>query len=832
MDPAKQVHEDSNAGAGAWLAALWQDVRFGIRMMTKNPGFSIVVIITLALGIGGNAAIFTIFNAVLLRPLPYSDPQKLVTLAVARSGEPEAVNPFSIVRYEMIRDHSRSFTGVAAYAVEFFNLTGRGEPLQVHGARVSPNFFDVLGVRPQMGRFFTADEGEPAGKNVVVISDSLWKNQFGANPAIAGQPITLDSTEYTIIGVLPPGFRFALLGTIDVWSPRFFEINLATAPQLRAAGTGYLTAIARLKPDISLDQASAEMNILNQQYKQAYLKFPDAHPKIALVVKNLRDRLVAHIRTNILFLFLAVALVLLLACANVAGLLLARALARTREIAVRSVLGAGRGALLRQLLTESLLLAIVSGVLGLVLGFVGIRIFSQLGPKDTVPDSGLVIDGWVLLFVAGITLLTGLIFGIFPALQLSRTNVNQVLRDEGRGSTGSRRRALFGNSLVVVQIGISMLLLVCAGALVRSFDRLKKIDLGFDSHDLLTLNIALPPTKYSGGDKQIAFYEECLRRMQSLPGVRKVSISSALPLHPERFTPALPEGQPDVPLSQRPLFVIETVSPDYFQTMGISLKAGRVFTEHDNAQAPKVVIANAAMARLYWPNENAIGKHVLVGRGPALSEVVGVAGDVKNMSLADETMPQMYIPFPQLPWESLNLEARSTGDPSQLVSAVRNQILSIDIGQPITNVQTGEELVNAERSQPRFNMMVTGLFSAIALVLVIVGIYGVISYSVTQRRAELGIRLALGAEKHDILRLVVGHGLTLTLIGIGLGIVVALIVTKLTSLLSDLLYQANTRDWATFVICGMALICIALAASYLPARRATNVDPSEALRHG
>jgi putative ABC transport system permease protein len=832
MDPASQVHEDSNPGAGAWMAAMWQDVRFGIRMMTKNPGFSIVVIITLALGIGGNAATFTIFNAVLLRPLPYSDPQKLVTLAVARSGEPEAVNPFSIVRFEMIRDHSSSFSGVAAYAVESFNLTGRGEPLQVHGARVSPNFFDVLGVKPQMGRFFAAEEGEPAGKNVVVISGSLWKNQFGSNPAIAGQPITLDSTEYTIIGVLPPGFRFALLGTIDVWSPRFFEINLATAPQLRAAGTGYLTAIARLKPDISLDQAAAEMNILNQQYKQAYPKFPDAHPKIALVVKNLRDRLVAHIRTNILFLFLAVALVLLLACANVAGLLLARALSRTREIAVRSVLGAGRGALLRQLLTESLMLAIVSGVLGLALGFIGIRIFSQLGPKDTFPDSAVVIDGWVLLFVAGITLLTGLVFGIFPAFHLSRTNVNQVLRDEGRGSTGSRRRALFGNSLVVVQIGISMLLLVCAGALVRSFDRLKKIDLGFDPHALLTLNIALPPAKYSSGDKQIAFYEECLRRMQSVPGVRKISISSALPLHPERFTPALPEGQPDVPLSQRPLFVIETVSPDYFQTMGISLKAGRVFTEHDNAQAPKVVIANAAMARLYWPNENAVGKHVLVGRGPALSEVVGVAGDVKNMSLADETMPQMYIPFPQLPWESLNLEARSTGDPSQLVSAVRNQILSIDIGQPITNVQTGEELVNAERSQPRFNMLVTGLFSAIALVLVIVGIYGVISYSVTQRRAELGIRLALGAEKRDILRLVVGHGLTLTLIGIGLGVVVALIVTKLTSLLSDLLYQANTRDWATFVICGIALICIALAASYLPARRATNVDPSEALRHG
>jgi putative ABC transport system permease protein len=831
MGPDRQLLEGSNAGAGAWLAALLQDVRFGIRMMTKNPAFSIVVIITLALGIGGNTAVFTIFNAVLLRPLPYSDPQKLVTLAVARSGDPASVNPFSLVRYEMIHDQNRSFTGVAAYAVEFFNLTGRGEPLQVHGARVSANFFDVLGVKPQMGRFFATEEGEPSGKNVV-ISDSLWKNQFGANVAIVGQPITLDSTDYTIIGVLPPGFRFALLGTIDVWSPRFFELNLATAAQLRAAGTGYLTAIARLKPDTSFDHAAAEMDILNRQYKQAYPKFPDAHPKIALVVKNLRDRLVANIRTNILFLFLAVALLLLIACANVAGLLLARALARTREIAVRSVLGAGRGALLRQLLTESLMLAIVSGGLGLALGFVAIRIFFQIGPKDTFPDSALVIDGWGLLFVAGITLLTGLAFGIFPAFHLSRTNVNQVLRDEGRGSTGSRRRAFLGNSLVVIQIGVSMLLLVCAGALVRSFDRLKKIDLGFDSHDLLTLNVSLPPTKYSSGEKQIAFYEECLRRMQNLPGVRRASISSALPLHPQRFTPALPEGQPDVPLSQRPLFVIETVSPDYFHTMGISLRAGRVFTEHDNAQAPKVVIANQAMARLYWPNENAVGKHVLVGRGPGLSEVVGVAGDVKNMSLADETMPQMYIPFPQLPWESLNLEARSTGDPSQLVSSVRNQVLGIDSSQPITDVRTGEELVDAERAQPRLNMLVTGLFSAIALVLVIVGIYGVISYSVTQRRAELGIRLALGAEKRDILRLVVSHALTLTFTGIGIGIVAAMLVTKLTSLLSALLYQANTRDWATFVACGMALICIALAASYMPARRATNVDPSEALRHG
>jgi putative ABC transport system permease protein len=830
MDANTHIHKDSTAGA--WLTALWQDVRFGCRMLIKNPGFSIAAIATLALGIGGNVAIFAIFNAVLLRPLPYLDPQKLVTLSVARQGEMESVDPFSIVRFEMIRDQSHSFSGVSAYCSESFNLTGRGEPQQVHAARVSPNFFDVLGVKPQLGRFFIAEEGETGGKPVVIIGDSLWKKTFGADPSVVGQTITLDSADYTIVGVLPPAFRFGLLGPIDVWSPRFFELNLATAAQVRAAGTGYLTAIARLKPDMSIAQAKAEMDILSQQYKQAYPKFPDANPKITLVVKNLRDQLVADVRTNILFLFLAVALVLLLACANVAGLLLARAIARSQEIAVRAVLGASRWTLLRQLLTESLLLAAVSGALGLALGFLGTRLFSRMGPQDILAGSPLVIDKWVVLFVVGITLLTGFAFGIFPGLQLSRTNVNQVLRDEGRGSVGSRRRALFGDALVVVQIGISMLLLVCAGLLVRSFERLQKIDLGFDSRDLLTLNVSLPPIRYSNGEKQIAFYEECLRRMQNLPGVRRASISSALPLHPERFTPALPEGQPDVPLSRRPLFVIETVSPDYFQTMGIALKAGRVFTEHDNTQAPKVVIVNEVMARQYWPNENAIGKHVLVGRGPALSEVVGIAANVKNMSLADETQPQMYIPFPQLPWASLNLELRSPSNASQLVSAVRSQILSIDAGQPITNVQTGQELVDAERSQPRFNMLVTALFSIISLVLVIVGVYGVISYSVTQRRAELGIRLALGAEKRDIFGLVLQHGLILTLSGIGLGVVAAVLVTKLTSVLSDLLYQVNARDLPTFASSAAALVCIALVAGYLPARRAISIDPSEALRRG
>lgn len=831
MGPIDRVHQNSSVRPVAWLTAVWQDLRFGARMMIRNPGFSIAAIITLALGIGGNTIIFTVFNAVLLRPLPYSDPQKLVTLAVARADEMENVNPFSLVRFEMIRDQGRSFSGVAAYCVEFFNLTGRGEPLQVHAARVSPDFFQVLGVNPRLGRAFTAEEGSPAGRPVVIVSDSLWKNQLGARPDVVGQSITLDSADYTIVGVLPPEFRFALLGTIDVWSPRFFEINLSTAAQLRSAGTGYLTAVARLRPDATISQAEAEMNVLNQQYRQEHPRFPDAGPRITLVVKNLRDRLVANIRTNILFLFLAVALVLLIACANVAGLLLSRGLARAKEIAVRAALGAERSTLIRQLLTESLLLAAVSGLLGMFLGSIGTQVAGRIGPKEALPDSALVMDGSVVAFVAGVSLLTGLVFGIFPALQLSRTNVNQVLRDEGRGSIGGRRQSLFGRLLVVAQICIAMFLLVCAGSLVRSFNRLQRIDPGFDPHSLLTLNVSLPSIKYSGGQKQIEFYEETLRRIQALPGVQSASISSALPLHPERFTPALPEGQADVPLSRRPLFVIETVSPDYFRTMGIALKAGRVFTEHDNATAPRVVIANEVLARRYWPGENAVGKHVLVGLGPGLSEIVGITANVKNMSLADETQPQLYIPFPQLPWASLNIEARSASDPYALVASVRSRILNIDPGQPITNVQTMEELLDADRAQPRFNMLVMGLFSGIALVLVIVGVYGVIAYSVTQRRPELGIRVALGADQSDILRLVVGQGLNLTLIGIGLGIIAALIITRAGSLLTDLLYQVNARDWMTFAACGAAVACMALAATYLPARRAMRVDPTEALRN-
>jgi putative ABC transport system permease protein len=377
-----------------------------------------------------------------------------------------------------------------------------------------------------------------------------------------------------------------------------------------------------------------------------------------------------------------------------------------------------------------------------------------------------------------------------------------------------------------------MILLVCAGMLISSFESLRKIDLGFEPHDVLTLNISLPPVKYASHEKQVAFYEECLRKIQALPGVKSASISSALPLHPERFTPALPEGQPEIPLRQRPLFVVETVSPDYFRTMGIAIDAGRVFTEHDNAQAPKVLIVNEVMARRYWPNENAVGKHVLVGLGPAPSEVVGVSANVKNMSLADETQPQIYIPFPQLPWGSLNLETLSSSDPSQLVSAERSQILSIDPSQPITNVQTLDEMLNDDRSQPRFNMIVIGLFSVIALVLVIVGLYGVISYTVTQRQSELGIRLALGAEKHHILELVLGHGMTLAIVGIALGITVSVMVAKTTTILTDMLYKSNTRELPVLLGCSLALLCVAIAASYLPARRAMRVDPSEALRHG
>lgn len=809
------------------MNSFFQDLRYGARMLRKNPGFAIAAIFTLALGIGGNTAIFTVTSSVLLKALPYQDPRQLISLDVqSKDGQSHCC---TLNRFDLVHDRSRSFSGVVAATNDNFNLTGRGEPLQVPSARVSANFFDVLGVKPQLGRFFLPDEGQPAGKPVIVISDTLWHSRFGGDPGIVNQTVALDGMPYSIIGVLPGGVQFPFLAPADIWSPRYFEHSLFTPQRLRQ-GVGYLTIIARLRPGISRENAAAELAVLDQQFQKDYPGDPDTRPGMTMVVTDLQDSVVANIRGMLLMLSVAVGVVLLIACANVASLLLSRALSRKKEIAVRAALGAQRFALIRQLLTESVLLALIGGVLGLGLSWAATKYLATLGDNNLPQGMPIAMDARVLLFMVVISVLTGIIFGIFPALQLSGTNVNQTLRDEGRGSTGGHRRMQLRGLLVVGQVALSLMLLIGAGLLVRSFSRLLHVEPGFDPQNVLTMEISLPTVKYADAQKQNAFFDDLLRRVSALPGVRSAAISAALPLTPKRITPVLPEGQPEVPLAERPFIIIEAISPAWFKTMHVPLQAGREFTEADKAGAPNVVIVNQALAHRYWPNENPIGKHIVMGRQPA-SEVVGVAADVKNRGLALDPQVQLYFPFSQLPWGNMNLLVRTAANPHAMVSAVRAQIAAIDSDQPVTGIQTVDELMDGSRAQPRFILLLLGVFSVAALVLAIIGIYGVLAYSVAQRHQELGIRLALGAEKSDILRLVVGYGLTLAAAGIAIGLVASLVLSWLMAgFLSGFLYKIGARDLTTFVLAPLVFLVIALLASYFPARRATQVDPNEALR--
>ena len=805
------------------MPSLFRDLRFGARMLGRNIGFSLAAIFTLALGIGANTAIFTVTNALLLRPFPYRDPQQLVSVDAKDKTKD---NGITLLRYELVRDHNQSFQSVAVWTNDNANLTGHGEPLQMPMVRVSPNFFSVLGVQPQLGRTFTAKEGRPEGKPVVIISALLWRSRFGGDRDAIGQTILLDGTPHIIVGVLPPGVQFPFVGLTDIWTPRYFEFSLMTPQRLRS-GVGYLNILARLRPGTTLERSDAELAVLNQQYREQNPAAPDADPAVTMTADPLRNLVVADVRGKVLILSGAVALVLLIACANVASLLLSRALARRREIAVRAALGASRGALVRQLLTESMLLAVAAGALGAGLSWVGTRALITWGASQLPPGVPIEIDTRVLLFTLVSALLAGIFFGTFPALQLSRLDLETSLRDEGRGTSAGQARMQMKSLLVVGQVALSLLLLIGAGLLLRSFGRLLGIDPGFDAHNVLTMNVSLPTVKYAKPAQQLAFFDEMLRRVSVLPGVRSAAISATLPLSWIRITPVLPEGQPSVPLAERPFVDIEAVSPQWFQTMRVPLRAGRAFSAADNADAQKVVIVNETFARRFWGNQNPLDRHIVVGRGPAPSQVIGVAADIKNKGLAQDTQAQLYLPFAQLPWADMNLLMRTMAPPQSLTSAVRAAISSVDPDQPVAGVQTVDDLVDSSLAQPRFTMLLLGIFSATALALSLIGIYGVLSYWVAQRRYELGIRLALGAQRADVLRIVVRQGFTLAIAGIAIGLVAALLLTRL---MSSMLYKVGPLDLTTFAVAPLVFLSIALLASYLPARGATRVDPIEALR--
>jgi putative ABC transport system permease protein len=592
-------------------------------------------------------------------------------------------------------------------------------------------------------------------------------------------------------------------------------------------GVGYLGFLARLGAGTTLAQGNAELGVINQQYHEQNPAAPDAAGSIEMKAVSLRDLVVGDVRGKLWMLTGAVALLLMIGCANVASLLLSRALARRRELAVCAALGASRGAVVRQLLAESMLLAVAAGALGAWLGWAAERMLSTWGATELPGGIPVGVDLHVLLFAVVISLLTGLVTGIFPAVQMARTDLNSTLRDEGRGISGGRARGRLKNLLVIGQVALSLLLLIGAGLLLRSFERLLRVDPGFETSNVLTMNVSLPTAKYSKPEQQTAFFDEVLLRVSTLPGVRDAAISAALPLSWKRITPVLPEGQPSVPLAQRPFIDIEAISPEWFRTMRVPMLGGRGFTAADDAHAPKVLVVNQAFARRFWPGENPVSKHVLVGRGPEPSEVVGVAADVRNKGLAEETQAQLYLPFKQLPWGDMNLLVRTAVPPMSMAQPVRAQIAAVDPDQPVTAVQTVDELMAGSRAQPRFIMVLLAVFASTALALAAIGLYAVLAWSVAQQRQEIGIRLALGAERSAVLWSVVRQGLVLVVAGIAIGLGTGAFATQL---MASALYKTSARDLTTFALAPLVFVAIALLASYLPARRATKVDPLEAMR--
>jgi putative ABC transport system permease protein len=809
-----------------FLGTLWRDLLYALRTMRKNRAFAVTAVLTLALGIGGNTAMFTVIRAVLLKPLAYRDPDRLVHI----SGG-------SATRFEEMRTAARSYTELGAFAVGLENIgfSGASGPELLKGARVSANFLRTLGVEPMLGRSFASEEDAPGGRNVTMISAELWRSRFGGDPRIAGRTVTLNSTPYTIIGVLPTGFQFPFPG-LDMWVTRPSEWSVI--PPRGRLLSPILSVFGRLKPQVDVEQASAELAVLNHQYATAHPGMLDSKPNSIERVKPLKDELVANIRSLLWMLFGAVGFVLLIACANVASLLLARATSRSREFAVRAALGAGRGRLIGQLLAESVLLACAGGTLGVLLAKWSLTAIPRMSAFDLPRTGEIRLDGMVLGFAMALSIATGVLFGLVPSLGASRPDLAGVLRVSGAAATSvdSKRVMLWFSTrglLVVGQVALSIVLLIGATLLMRSLADLNGSDPGFKPADILTMKIALPPARYDSDQKKAAFYNELVRRVQSLPGVRSAAVTLTLPMTGFSGTPVQRADGPPMQLNQRPIGIIQDITPAYFRTLGIPLRRGREFTERDSEDAAPVTMINESLAHLLWseyPNgQNPVGQYIRIGVNPQPVEVVGIVADMHQASISIDPRPGFYRPSAQVPPPTAMFAVRTEGDPLHLVNAVRSQVLAIDPDQPVSEVQSMQDVVEADLGQQRLITMLLGSFATVALLLAVVGIYGVIAYSVAQRTQEVGIRRALGAQQSDILRLVVGQGLGLTLAGVTLGLGGAFALTRV---LKSLVFHVSATDPATFVGIALLFVVIALAASYIPARRATRIDPTTALRIG
>jgi len=805
------------------MTTLAQDVKYGLRMLAKSPGFTLVAVLALALGIGANTAIFSVVNAVLLRPLPYQDPDQLVFISEHTEQVPDM--SVSYLNFLDWQRQNQVFSSIAAFQGQNFNLTGVDRPERLSGWNVSQSFFATLGVKPFLGRDFLFDEDQPGGRPVVVVTYGFWQRRFGGDPGLVGKPLTLNGRSYTVAGILPASFKFAeVSGAADVYA----SLGLNAGQMKNRGNHPGIYVVARRKPGVSLEQARAQMLTIAQRLAQQY---PSTNTGNSVVVVSMREELVEDVRAALLVLLGAVGLVLLIACVNVANLLLARAASREKEIAIRMALGARRLRILRQLLTESILLAAAGGGLGLLLGSWGIAGLTTLIPGDFRDVVTVSIDRWVLGFTLGVSLLTGLVFGLMPALRASRSDVNDSLKEGGRTSAGASHQR-FRSVLVASEVALALLLLASAGLMLRSISRLLAVDPGFNTDNVLTLRVALPEAKYTKDAQVVAFYKQVLERVRALPGVTSASVARPLPLTDDGWqTDFYPEGRPIPPPGQIPNSDFHMIDPDYLRVMGIPLIKGRAFTEADDDKALPVVLINATMAQRYWPGEDPIGKRIhLDGRNMAgyWATVVGIVGDTKQYGLERKSKTEFYLPYLQRSVPSMELVVRTATDPLGLVNAVRSSVEAVDPDQPVYAVRTMGQYLAESVASRRTTMLLLGVFAGLALILAAVGIYGVMAYSVAQRTHEIGVRMALGAERGDVLKLVVRSGLKLALAGVAVGLVASV---GLTRLMSSLLFGVRPTDPLTLGGVALLLTAVALLASYIPARRATRVDPTVALRY-
>jgi predicted permease len=804
------------------MATLLHDLRFAVRMLVKNPGFTAAAVLTLALGIGANTAVFSVIDGVLLRPLPYRNPAELVVIWETNAQAAIFREPTSAPNFLDWRAQNRALDGMAATANWIPTLSGQGDPQQLTGSMVTAEFSPVLGVAPALGRNFLPEEDRPGHEAVVILSHSLWERQFGSAPNVPGRKITLNERVFTVIGVMPPGFRHPELTRpakrVEVWRP------LALPPDPRGRRGDFLRVFARTKPGVSLQQARTEMTAISERLARQY---PEANAAFKTETVPLTEAIVGEVSRPLWLLLGAVGLLLLIACANVASLLLARATERRREFAIRAALGGARTRLFRQLITESLLLSLVGAVLGVLLAVWGLNSMVALGGAAIPRSDQVHVDGWVLAFTLAVSVLTGVLFGVFPAVQACRSDLGEALKAGGRSAASGFRQNRLRALLVASEMALTLLLLVGAGLLLRSFWRIQSVQLGFQPARVLTAELKLPAFQKPDPVRNSSFLAGLLDRLQYLPGAEAVGGINSVPLSGRGAELDFRiQGRPEPPPNVVQDAIVSVATPGYFRAMGIALRRGRLFTFQDAREAPPVALISEAMARRYFSAEDPLGKRIDVGEG--WMQIAGVVADVRHQGVLTEPKAQIYMPHAQKGWPLMTLVVRARKDPNSLIAALRHELRLMDKNLALANIKTAEQLVSDAVGERRFAMLLLVLFAALALALAAIGIYGVIAYSVAQRTQEIGVRMALGAQRSDVLRLVLRQGLGMAWVGLGAGIPAALVLTRL---LSSMLYGVTPSDPLTFASVIVFFTAVAALASYLPARRATRIDPMVALRY-